>query len=357
MIDRSSYVPLYIQIRKDIEEKILSGEIKIGDKLMSESQMLRYYNVGRMTIRNALAELVSSGCVRKEKGLGTYCVMLPQTQTPKNVHVLLNMRDTYFAPYFLTGISRVLNANDCNLLLYDSEDSMDSMAQLLNRIMESGTDGIILQPYTGTEPVSPMCREAILRCQDARIPLIAIDGKFQNIDTACLMNDDDYGGKIATQHAIEMGHRRILGLFRNMYKDSKYREAGYRLAMQEAGLEPLIVDADETSFDEIRSIIASERITAIVCYNDLLAVDCYHNFNRIGLKIAEDISVIGYDDTELSISSLPRITSITHPKDTMGEMAAEKLLEMMDGNIPGQFRYVFKPNLVSRDSVKNLNAG
>ncbi len=354
MIDRSSYEPLYVQIKKDIEEQIISGEIRIGDKLMSEAEMLRHYNVGRMTIRNALAELVSSGCVRKERGMGTFCVALPRRTSRKNVHVLMNMLDTYFVPYFLSGISRVLNANDCNLLLYDTEDSMDVMAHLLERSIECGTDGIILQPFTGIDPVSEACKAAILHCQEAKIPLITIDGKFQSINTACLMNDDDHGGRIATQHAIDLGHTKVLGLFRNHIKDSQYREAGYRLAMQEAGLEPITMDADQTSFQDICSMIAFRKITAVVCYNDLLAVECYHHFSKYGFRIGEDISVIGYDDTELSVSSLPRITSITHPKDAMGEKAAQKLLEMMDGNCSNTYRYVFKPSLVSRDSVLDL---
>lgn len=65
MIDRNSYEPLYQQVRRQIEEDILSGKIKIGQKLMSESEMMKYYNVGRATIRAALAELVSSGCLKR----------------------------------------------------------------------------------------------------------------------------------------------------------------------------------------------------------------------------------------------------------------------------------------------------
>ena len=64
MVDRNSYEPVYRQIIRDIEEQILNGTIKIGDKLMSETEMLKHYNCGRTTIRNALSELVLSGCLK-----------------------------------------------------------------------------------------------------------------------------------------------------------------------------------------------------------------------------------------------------------------------------------------------------
>ena len=67
MIDRKSFEPMYQQIKRDIEQQILSGQIKIGDKLMSETEMLEHYHVARMTVRAALTELVNNGCLAKER--------------------------------------------------------------------------------------------------------------------------------------------------------------------------------------------------------------------------------------------------------------------------------------------------
>lgn len=72
MIDRKSFEPMYQQIKRDIEQQILSGQIKIGDKLMSETEMLEHYHVARMTVRAALTELVNNGCLAKERGRGTF---------------------------------------------------------------------------------------------------------------------------------------------------------------------------------------------------------------------------------------------------------------------------------------------
>lgn len=354
MIDRNSFEPLYVQIRRDIEEQILHGVIKIGDKLMSETEMLRYYNVGRVTVRAALSELVSSGCLKKEQGLGTFCVALPKREERKKIDVMLDMRDTYFVPYILAGISRVLDARNCNLVLHDTQDSMEDIANTILKIIEHGTDGILLQPFRGTDSVSEECRTAIERCEEMQIPLVVIDGKFRGIELPCVMNDDNLGGYMATWHAIEMGHKNILGLFRDYYKDSAFRKEGYLKAMEEAGLSSYIIDADSVAAEEVIQLIKQEHITALVCYNDELAVEYYHNLDRFGLKVAEDISVIGYDNTELSMTALPRITTVTHPKDRMGAKAAEYLLELMSGHPLKQQRHMFRPELVARNSVKCL---
>lgn len=354
MVDRNSFEPLYFQVKRDIQEQILSGQIKIGDKLMSESEMIRHYNVGRVTIRNALSELVSSGCLRKEQGLGTFCVALPRMEDRKNIDVLLNTGDRNFTPYFLTGISRVLDANDCNLILHDTQDDMAAIAKLLLQAMDRGTDGIILQPYTGTGEVLPECAKALQLCRERKVPLVTIDGKFKDIDTAYIVNDDESGCRKATDYLIRMGHTNILGLFRNRYRDSKFRAMGYRSAMEQAGLPVRILDADETDAARWVEYIRAEGITGIVCYNDYLAVKCYHCFHENGLLPGQDISVVGFDDTEVSRTSLPRITTVTHPKDIMGQQAAVYLLDRIAGTQEQPAQYVFPADLICRDSVRNI---
>lgn len=354
MVDRNSFEPLYRQIKRDIEEQILEGNIKIGDKLMSETEMLKHYNCGRTTIRNALSELVMSGCLRKEQGFGTFCVAIPKRDMPRNIDVFLNTADTYFIPYFLSGISRVLNERKCNLILHDTLDSMETIAQSLSQVVERGTDGIIIQPYTGPEEISESCRLAISQCTEMEIPLITIDGKFKGIDTACIMNNDNRGGLMATEYLIQMGHKNILGIFRNRYKDSSFRAAGYQEAMNQVGYKTHILDADATTEDDWIRYINQESITAIVCYNDLLAVECYHALNRAGISIGEDVSVVGYDNTELSNTSLPKITSVTHPKDIMGEQAASFLLDWLDGRVAPPYHFMFQPELIKRDSVRDI---
>ena len=125
-------------------------------------------------------------------------------------------------------------------------------------------------------------------------------------------------------------------------------------AMKKAALTPHIIDADITAPEDWVQYIKTEQITAVVCYNDLLAVECYHALSSAGLRVYEDVSVVGYDNTELSSTALPKITSITHPKDIMGEQAASFLLDWLEGRAEPGYHFMFQPELIRRDSVRNL---
>ena len=155
---------------------------------------------------------------------------------------------------------------------------------------------------------------------------------------------------MATEYLIQMGHKSIMGLFRNRYKDSAFRAAGYLDAMEQAGLQAHILDADATSEDDWVSYITDKKITAIICYNDLLAVECYHCLNRAGIRIGEDVSIVGYDNTELSDTA-----TVTHPKDMMAERAASFLLDWINGNAAPPYQFLFQPELIKRDSVRRLH--
>lgn len=354
MIDQKSHMPLYLQVRQDLEQKMLSGEIKIGDKLQSEKEMTAHYKVGRMTIRNALSELVSKGYLKKDQGLGTFCIKIPEQVSSNTIDLLLDMKNVSFIPYFLSGINRVTKSRNCEIRVHDTADSMDTIASLLEEIMNRGTDGVIIQPYTGRDEITPGCKQALELFMKQGIPLVTIDGKFRNVDTPCVMNDDVRGGYIATQHLISMGHKNILGYFRERYKDSSFRANGYDQAMQEAELTPRHLNADTTEPEQLVAYLRDNGITAMVCYNDNLVIDCYHIFDKYGLKIGEDISIVGYDDTEFAVSVLPPFTSVTHPKDVMGETTANILLKMIEADELKYYRHVFSPSLIERASVRRL---
>ena len=100
--------PVYMQIADMIREQIETGEIKPGDKLMSENEMTKAYGVARLTVREALGVLVNEGFLEKKHGKGTFCKM---SRRGLSIDVLLDMNDFYFIPYYVRSISAVLDKN------------------------------------------------------------------------------------------------------------------------------------------------------------------------------------------------------------------------------------------------------
>lgn len=357
MIDRNSFEPLYLQVKNDIIASIEDGRIKIGDKLMSENEMLQYYGVGRMTIRSALSELVSEGCLKKEQGLGSFCVAYPQKLQRLNIDVLINSSDIYFIPYVLKGINRVLEQNSCNLRLHDTKNSQEWIRQLLEDILRRGTAGVLLQPNTIPEDNFGNLQEVIAQYQRAKIPIVTFCGRLPYVDCISLTIDDKYGACIATQYLLDCGHRKILGLFPGFDYCSALRMEGFEQTMAAcADAESRAIYRCTDYAPRVLDAVLNGGVTAIQCCNDGLAVECLRLLNEHGIHVPDDVSLIGYDNTELSLSTIPQLTTLAHPKDHLGSDAAQSLLLLI--RTPGgrQGNVVYRPELVIRQSVQKLSS-
>ena len=355
MIDRSSFEPLYIQVKNDIIADIKNGKICVGDKLMSENEMLRYYGVGRMTIRAALSELLADGVIRKEQGKGSYCMGLPRKAQRLNIDVLLDSGDTYFVPaYMLKGISPVLERNNCNLLMHDTKRDEAHVTALLRDILERGTDGVMLQPIS-RDRCSEELDLIMERYAQEGIPVVVLVGSLPYRNCINLNIDDEYGVEVATRYLLECGHRKILGLFYEKDRTPQRRLSGFRKAM--AGVaDAKAYEITTANYEKtLLKLVKEKKITAIQCYNDHVAVECLRLFSENGIRVPQDVSLAGFDDTELSVNSIPRLTTMSHPKDHLGSAAAEAILRTIRNPEEKQESVTYRPGLVIRQSVRNLN--
>lgn len=170
------------------------------------------------------------------------------------------------------------------------------------------------------------------------------------------------GGQRATRHLIEQGHRRIGTILGEPWMDAAQdRLEGYRRALATADIpfDPGLVVAGDWSasagFHGTRQLLAlPERPTAIFCQNDRTAIGCFEALKEAGLSIPEDISVVGYDDEEISRHLHPRLTTSVLPHRAMGQWAIEQLqgMEMPAGKGRKRFPITkIECPLVSRDSV------
>lgn len=145
MLNRKSHTPLYIQLADLLRKKMLTGVIKVGDKLPSESEMIKEYKLGRLTIRDALSILANEGLIEKHHGKGTFCKAV--INSPKyRIDVLLNLTDMYFIPHYLHAICDALEKEDVNIVLNDTKNSEEAICSSIERALAEGSDGIIFQP-------------------------------------------------------------------------------------------------------------------------------------------------------------------------------------------------------------------
>jgi DNA-binding LacI/PurR family transcriptional regulator len=175
-------------------------------------------------------------------------------------------------------------------------------------------------------------------------PVVLVDEKLPGFDLPAVVSQNRRGGREIAAHITSLGHERlaILGGPLELWT-AEQRLSGYREAFAAAGLDPdavpvLVGDYRMSSGEqlaaEILSLPASERPTALICANDLMAIGAMSYCRRAGLRVPEDVSVVGFDDLPFASLLTPALTTVRQPGREMGAAAAKLLLAMVNGAAP-----------------------
>jgi NAD(P)-dependent dehydrogenase (short-subunit alcohol dehydrogenase family) len=176
----------------------------------------------------------------------------------------------------------------------------------------------------------------------------------------CVVSDDLLGSRLATAHLLDRGHRRIgFVCAKPLLTLTQQRLRGYREALAEAGAE---YDADllrlAPSFDEqtgrraVRDLLErADRPTAIFVASDRMAIGGYGAVSELGLRIPEDVALVGYDDIGPSAMLQPPLTTIRTAYHDFGRLAAQLLLDLIEGRLEAPQRVVIEPELIVRAST------
>lgn len=191
--------------------------------------------------------------------------------------------------------------------------------------------------------------DSILSLQDR--PFVFVNRVFSNGVGNCVAPGDCYGAQLATQHLVDLGHRRIGYINgRADWIEAQNRLAGFREVLEKHGLPTeaaLIGQGDwgrDSGFQATQQLLAlKERPTAIFAANDIMALGAYYAIQEAGLKIPADIAIVGYDDRDFAAWIRPALTTVRMPSYEMGQAAARLMMkqfaneEMEDATqIPGE---------------------
>ncbi|MBE6926722.1 MAG: LacI family transcriptional regulator [Ruminococcaceae bacterium] len=224
---------------------------------------------------------------------------------------------------------------------YDSYTSLKSF----------NVDLCIFIPTQRSQMVADLSPEAASKClQLFRMGYSGMDA---------FVVDDIYGAYLGTKHLLENGHERIL-LVDFQQRMPMYRDRGYYQAFQEMGVpynEDMVLKLAEFNdgmyAERIQSAILEKHPTAILAVTQQLCEMCITVVNNLGLRICDDISLIGYDDTVLAQHL--GITTVAHPFDEMIEKMVQWTIDKINGTSPAEISHIkIKPFLQMRNSVKNI---
>lgn len=351
----------YARLKEYIKEEILMGRIKPGEQIPSENTLAEMLSMSRNTVRKAISSLVVEGYLYTEHGKGTYCRdRSTARKNSKNIGVITTYISEYIFPGVIQGIDRVLSEKGYSILLKNTGNDIEKEAVYLEEALVKDLEGLIIEPTkSALFPANLKYYEAL---DSSNIPYVFIHGYYQQLeDKPKVILDDSEGMYNAVNYLAELGHRHIAGIFKADDVQGINRHKGYARALSRHGIpyNPDYViwfhteDRNIKPYSAIKSILGSGmEIDAVACYNDQIAFGVYELLAEMGIRVPEDISITGFDDSYLSLSCPVKLTTVSHPKERLGEIAAQLLMEMVGDretmNSPGS--KLIKPELIIRES-------
>ncbi|OOF83536.1 transcriptional repressor PurR [Rodentibacter ratti] len=270
----------------------------------------------------------------------------------KTIGLLVTATNNPFFAEVMAGVEQYCQQHQYNLIIATTGGDAKRLRQNLQTLLHKQVDGLLL-----------MCGDSRFNADTElaiSVPLVIMDWWFKELNADKILENSTFGGYLATKTLIEAGHQNIGIITGNLKKSvAKNRLEGYKKALAEAEI-PLNNDwIIESHFDFEGGIIGMQKLlatphrpTAVFCCSDAIAVGAYQVLQQQGLRIPEDISVIGYDDIELSRYLYPPLSTINQPKAELGKLAVELLLQRIKNPKEPYQTLTLSPTLKLRKSIK-----
>ncbi len=354
--------PKYKIIADWINEQIEKGRFSYGEKLPSENELAKKFNMSRQTVRHAVDILEFENVVKRVKGSGTYLNKqgpVRRESRHKNIAVVSTYIDNYVFPPILGGIERVLSEGGYTIQIAFTENKVIKEREVLLGLVQNGNiDGLIIEPAKSALPNINI--DLYEKLEEKNIPVLMFNCRQAEGRFPCVALDDRLIGCKCVKYLINAGHSELAGIFKSDDIQGHLRYEGYMTGLREAGINEenaIWIDTDfAENIESIENYIFKrlEGKTGLVCYNDQIAYKIAALCQKRGISIPGDLSLIGVDHLEQIAETDLKITSFPHPLEALGVKTAENMLKMIenpffDGN------FLFDAEAEERESVRFLN--
>lgn len=325
-------VPKHQKLTEILRRQLEGGELRPGDRLPSFAELRERYGISQATIERIYVTLEQDGLVVREQGRGTFVAQMAPRPSTGMIGVASPDRSEWqhslYWALLLDGITEAATRHNLQALLIDNAASFNQWEKVEGAIVNGASRAMVAGRI------------------EARTPCVAMLVAQPGI--ASVVADDYNGAYSAMTHLLELGHRRIAFLGWGTDPLSTLRVAAYNDALQAAGLElnPALVRALQAPYtqdepfvnqgrDRMREWLAQDwrqlKPTALVTLNDHVAVGAIEMLIAHGIGVPQQVSVVGFDGTELYDYFSPKLTTIEVPLKSIGAAAAEILIRQING--------------------------
>lgn len=350
--------PKYRQLKEILKEQINKGKLKPGDQIPPEEKIAQRHGVSLGTVRQAMAELVNEGLVYKEQGKGTFIAEKKKKKTFTIGLLLTDVGNPFFSQ-LARSIQEKAHLLKYSVIYYNTNDQLLRETESIDMLIKRRVDGVILVPVlkNGEERLMQKLREN-------DIPFVYLDRYLNEPASDYIIIDNLSGVRQVMEYLISLGHKRIGCISAQPYTwTSKQRMRVCKKIVRENNLatENSLVQIsnlpdDKGGYDAMNKLFSMKnRPTAIFATNDIIAIGAYKAAKDKGIRIPQDLSLVGFDDIEASSHLEVPLTTITQPINEMGKIAM-KILAGKSGKKDAQKlqKIVLEPKLVVRESCRKI---
>ncbi|MGB5758230.1 MAG: LacI family DNA-binding transcriptional regulator [Acidimicrobiales bacterium] len=275
--------------------------------------------------------------------------LLARNLASGRTHTVGVMLDDLHNPFFTEmaeGVAAAAGDAGLQVLINSGWQRQAGQIEAIESLLDLRTDGIVLG--------APRLSLEVLAEFAAQAPTVGVSiyGRPTSFDT--VSNDEVHGAELVVEHLVDLGHERIAHIDAGEAAGGPERRSGFVDAMVRHGLAPIAVDGDfreEAGFEAAARLMALRTPpTAIFAGNDLAAIGVLAQLRSLGVRVPDDVSVVGYDDTVLAGIGTVSLTTVHQPRQQLGRRAMELLLERMAGRSEARHELI-QPTLVIRSST------
>ncbi len=355
----AKYQLVYDWINKNID----NGTLKPGSRVPSENELCEKFGLSRQTVRHAIQMLSEEGLLESRRGSGTYVADQKAVDSNRSVvAVVTTYVDDYIFPSTIRGIENTLSEKGYSMQLSFTNNTVNKERQILEDIAKrNDVAGVIMEPVKSALPNPNM--DLYRQLGEKGIKVLFINSFYPELDYPHVSINDEECAYQAVKALINAGHKEIGCVLKLDDGQGRERYRGYLRAMTEHGLSFTYDHVNWIDTIDIKDgFRALSRVkdrlkgcTAVFCYNDQVAGMLMQMLRSSGVKLPDEMSVIGMDDSDLAKIGVDGVTiaSIPHPKSKLGQKAAQNMIRLIHGvNSNYNATYEFAEDVVLRASIQ-----
>ena len=336
----SKYMILYDILKKNIISYIEQGV----NQLPAERELCKIYAVSRQTVRNALKLLEDEGIIKRVGGSGAYITGIIPGVLSNNIALLISSKTDYLYPDHISRLENAFSNLGFKLNVYITAYDSAVERTILSDILIDPPRGIIVEPIHSAMPTPNY--DLYQKLSTKKIPLLFINGYYNNITDSIYIKEDAYGGaNLIGNYLLSLTHKKIAGIFQVDTISGHEKYLGLSRALIDSSINFSDKDVFWFNFSELINLrqkndtrfllnLISKNLmsyTAVVCQNDEIAYWLIKELELAHISVPTDISVISFDNSYLSSLSKQRITSLTIADSSIEQLIANKMIEILQG--------------------------